>query len=280
MIPERSLILFALACLCCSSGKAAAGQESPALYGTWRWVETVGDLLPARGTPETCQCARLLVLELGDTYRYFWPDSGGGSLLAQGRVSITNAADRPKSNKAFAEVRISFAPSFDSKRHSLPTGEVAGTLAGDTLLLVENVSRTPPSHLTRRFVREPNFTGKVPAPSTEVPTGRRPSGTQRDSLTIPPASTTPRPYEDPPVPVSWVESTAAQWLKGNTMTGDVQVKALVAADGRVRDAEVVSLGSEGSRSLVTTVKRWVFKPALMSRRPVACWVEIPFQAPR
>jgi hypothetical protein len=41
------------------------GIDRSALYGTWRWVDTVGELLPARGTPQTCACVRLLMLEPG-----------------------------------------------------------------------------------------------------------------------------------------------------------------------------------------------------------------------
>lgn len=122
------------------------------------------------------------------------------------------------------DVRLSLAPSFDSKRHCLPS-----------------------DGLVRAIARP------------EVPVRREPSGPQKDSLSIPPASTTPRPYEDPRVTVSWIESDAARWLKGNTMAGDVQVKALVAADGRVQVAEVAGLDPEASRTLLTAVKRWMWR---------------------
>lgn len=57
-------------------GIANGDQMGPsALYGTWRWVDTVGDLLPARGTPHSCNCARLLILVPKGSYHYFWTDS-------------------------------------------------------------------------------------------------------------------------------------------------------------------------------------------------------------
>jgi len=61
-------------------GLLVAGRPEPAsadqdkrreIYGTWRWVDTVGDLLPARGTPQTCQCARILVLDPDGSYQFF-----------------------------------------------------------------------------------------------------------------------------------------------------------------------------------------------------------------
>lgn len=56
--------------------------------GTWRWVDSIGDLLPARGTPQSCDCVRLLILGSNGSYRHFWTDSSGDYLLAEGSFSV------------------------------------------------------------------------------------------------------------------------------------------------------------------------------------------------
>jgi len=215
----------------------------------------------------------MLILDPHGSYQFFWPDSSSGYLLARGEFSVRddlNADGRPS-----GELRISFAPSFDSKRHSFKSVQAARVQA-DTIALVERAAVSPSSNLTRRFVRERAFTGKVPAPRIEkVVTHVSRAG---DSLAIPPASATLGPYEDPAVPVAVYEPATARWLRGNNLGGDLLVKALVATDGRVRKVEPVGVDLEKNQALMATVRRWVLKPALMSGRPVATWVEIPFQS--
>src|SRR5258705_5019414 len=115
----RTLIVIGLLVTCRPEPASAKQDQGREIYGTWRWVETVGDLLPARGTPQTCHCARMLILDPHRSYQFFLPDSSGGYLLARGGFSVRddlNADGRPS-----GELRVSIAPSLDSTRHSLQT---------------------------------------------------------------------------------------------------------------------------------------------------------------
>ena len=273
MVCGRLLMFAALVSLATWPRFAVGQEETPEILGTWRWVDTVGDLLPMHGTPSSCSCARILVLKPDSTYSYFSPDSSGGFLLAEGRFSTRSEAD--VGAEPIGRLRLSFTPTFDSRRHSFPRDQMVHLLRGDTIVIAARATANPPSDLSRRFVREPAFTGKVPPPRTNPPKARAPMEAAKDSLTILPPSTTPGPYEDPAIPVTTPELTTARWMKGRILGGDFVAEALVATDGRVKAVKVVDVDAD--ESVAAAVKRWVFKPSLMSGRPVATWVEIPFQ---
>lgn len=273
----RALLLI---CLFARPGLASGDQTGPpALDGTWRWVDTVGDLLPARGTPQSCGCARLLILGPNGSYEYFWPDSSGGYLLAQGSFSLRDSLHGAPAGPTTSS-GLEFSPSYDSKRHSFPRSQTVRFMSPDTIALVAREIGNPQRTLTRRFVREEDFVGKPPGPKAEVVVPKTPQEDVKDSLTIGPSSAVPRPWEDPPIPVTWNESAGVRWLQGNSRNGDILVRILIRADGRMAGVGLVRGEARKARPALVATEHWVFKPALMSGRPVATWVEIPFQVVR
>jgi TonB family protein len=86
------------------------------------------------------------------------------------------------------------------------------------------------------------------------------------------------PYEslpadaEPPVLVTRVDPRYPEFARKAGLSGDVQLKVLVEADGRVSRVEVVA-GAPGGMTEAASdaVRRWVYQPARIGGRPVPVW---------
>jgi len=277
MAPKLNCVFLVSICLFAFPKMASSSQDgASALHGTWRWVDTVGALLPARGTPQSCNCARVLTLASNGSYRYFWPDSSGGHLLAEGSFSVRDSLHDAPSGTG-ASFRVEFTPSFDNKRHSFPGSQKVRFVSPDTIAFIASAIRHPSRDLIRRYVRELGFIGNPPKPRAETVMPSTPPGEVKDSLSI---GQVPGPYEDPPIPVSWSQSAGVRWLQGTSRDGDVLIRVLIGADGRMAGVGLVRGKARTAPPALSATEHWVFKPALMSGKPVATWIEIPFQLVR
>ena len=60
-----------------------------------------------------------------------------------------------------------------------------------------------------------------------------------------------------------------------SVEGTVLIQALVGKDGRVKDTRVIKSIPLLDEAAVAAVRKWVFKPAMSSGKPVAVWVAVP-----
>ena len=125
--------------------------------------------------------------------------------------------------------------------------------------------------------------GQGPGPAGPGGPGIRPAGEAPPKPSL--ASATPvsepvrtTPYEalpleaEAPVLVTRVDPRYPEFARKAGMSGDVQLKLLVDADGKVSRVDVVA-GAPGGMTEAATeaVRRWVYQPARVAGRPVAVW---------
>lgn len=81
--------------------------------------------------------------------------------------------------------------------------------------------------------------------------------------------------EEMPIEITRVTPEYPDIARRAGMEGRVLVRALVGVDGRVRDVRIQSAESVFDEEAAQAVRRWVFRPAQLNRRPVAVWVSVP-----
>jgi protein TonB len=82
-------------------------------------------------------------------------------------------------------------------------------------------------------------------------------------------------YEEPPVPVREVRPIYPRFAADAGITGTVLLHVLVGADGRVEEVRVLASVPVLNEAAIEAARRWVFRPARVSGRPVRVWVALP-----
>jgi protein TonB len=61
------------------------------------------------------------------------------------------------------------------------------------------------------------------------------------------------------------------------MEGTVVVRALIAADGHVKDTQAIPSIPILDAAAQAAVRKWTFKPAMRDGKPVETWMNIPIK---
>ncbi len=88
-----------------------------------------------------------------------------------------------------------------------------------------------------------------------------------------------RPRADLPTLLTWVEPVYPYVARCRGICGTVVVRALVGADGRVRDARIAASVPGLDRAALTAVRKWTFTPARAAGRAVEAWLDVPVRFP-
>jgi protein TonB len=85
--------------------------------------------------------------------------------------------------------------------------------------------------------------------------------------------------DKPPVVMSRVEPDYPSMARRRNINGQVTVKFLVDAQGRVQKPSIVRANPEGifESSVLEAVTRWRFKPGIYKGQAVSTWVILPIQ---
>ena len=84
-------------------------------------------------------------------------------------------------------------------------------------------------------------------------------------------------FEDAPVLISMPPPVYPEMARQAEVEGTVQVRLLVAKDGKVKDAIVTEGVTMLNDAAIEAAKKAVFKPALQQHRPVEVWVQVPMR---
>ena len=82
-------------------------------------------------------------------------------------------------------------------------------------------------------------------------------------------------YEEAPVPIEEVRPAYPQIAIDARVSGTVLLQVLVGVDGRVENVRVVRSIPLLDGAATDAARRWVFRPARVSGRPVRVWVALP-----
>lgn len=86
------------------------------------------------------------------------------------------------------------------------------------------------------------------------------------------------PVEEQPLAVEKPFPEYPELARLAKIEGTVLVRALVGKDGKVRDVVLSkSVNQNLDHAAMDAARRWVFKPAMQNKKPVAVWVAIPFK---
>ena len=83
--------------------------------------------------------------------------------------------------------------------------------------------------------------------------------------------------DQPPVPIYTVKPIYPFQARRKEITGQVTVRLLIDANGRVVRAEIISSEPAGvfDDSALSAVRKWRFKPGRLDGRAVSIWVTVP-----
>jgi len=85
------------------------------------------------------------------------------------------------------------------------------------------------------------------------------------------------PVQAHPAAVKKVKPVYPKLARDNHMGGVVRVQIIIAADGHVRDATLVSGNAVLGQAAVDAVKKWVYEPTLVNGRPVEATTVVQFR---
>jgi periplasmic protein TonB len=154
----------------------------------------------------------------------------------------------------------------------------------------------PPQVAITTAVTPPTVGVAVPVPDAEAPpeqtiasqeeisaqTQSAPTTNDGDNIVVQPPSEDELPklgeyvyFEEMPEAITKGQPQYPDIAREAGVDGTVVVQALVGKDGKVKDTRVTKSIPMLDAAAVSSVRGWVFKPALSNNKPVAVWVAIP-----
>ena len=252
--------------LAAPSPDALVQKKPAALYGTWRWTESFGGMLPGRRTPGACGCERLMLLKQDGSYELVEQDSVHEYVLSSGGSTITPVTGL----RAEPGWTADFAVRLENWWERYETEFLIRLDGGDSLRMYPGGRDHGVSDaVEHRFVRI-SPVAKLPAKKIRLPLRERPT---RSDMEIFPR--TDLAYvEEPPVPTREVRATWPRDFEGS-IVGSVVLRVLVGEDGSVKDVQIVR-GIRGlNEAAVEAARHWEFKPARGSNgKPIAAWIDL------
>jgi TonB family protein len=225
-----------------------------------------------------------------------WLPAGSFERLAdrQARLARTEEVARfkPQPGRVLEPTPLFLAPHFGAAQYGgCEEGTSLEVLLADHdfygVLLPGKILAFVPARSVRLVTEVP----EVPSPEAPEVAGLPPGGPGGlGGREVPPKAPSPpgalptpeavrsTPYEalpadaEAPVLVTRVDPRYPEFARKAGMSGDVQLKVLVDAEGKVSRVEVVAGAPGGmTEAAADAVRRWVYQPARVAGRPVAVW---------
>lgn len=238
------------------------------LYGSWRWMETANRFSGSRGTPDACDCERILTLDPGGHYEFVEQDSAHEYLLYGCEFTLHPAEGLTMEDAGPADFWIAFDKWWGYDPAQLI--RFVGTGMDTILTYPGGPERWVSDASTTLYVRSRH------KPLPRLPLSARPVRSEIDRF--------PRDgdfvyVEESPILIREIRPAYPKGLKAVPRV-DVLLRILVDTLGGVRKVKVLH-GADGFTELaVEAVKLWTFMPAKSNNKPVSVWIDLPIRFER